>query len=88
MEQVVPWQELCAPIEQFYPKAGNGRLPIGLERKNDILGRIDDIAARSGACNRLKTVTRLRAALGHLMHKDPSPGCWVVPAPGSRIGWG
>ena len=32
MEQVVPWPELCALIEPVYPKAGNGRPPIGLER--------------------------------------------------------
>ena len=32
MERIVPWQELCALIEPFYPKAGNGRPPIGLER--------------------------------------------------------
>jgi IS5 family transposase len=32
MEQVVPWRELCAVVEPFYPKAGNGRPPIGLER--------------------------------------------------------
>lgn len=32
MEQVVPRTELCAVIEPFYPKAGNGRPPIGLER--------------------------------------------------------
>jgi IS5 family transposase len=32
MEQVVPWRELCAIIEPYYPKAGNGRPPIGLER--------------------------------------------------------
>ena len=32
MERVVPWSELCALIEPFYPKAGNGRPPIGLER--------------------------------------------------------
>jgi IS5 family transposase len=32
MERVVPWGELCALIEPFYPKAGNGRPPIGLER--------------------------------------------------------
>jgi IS5 family transposase len=32
MEQVVPWRELCALVEPFYPKAGNGRPPIGLER--------------------------------------------------------
>ena len=32
MEQVVPWSELCALIEPYYPKAGNGRPPVGLER--------------------------------------------------------
>jgi IS5 family transposase len=32
MEQVVPWRELCALIESVYPKAGNGRRPVGLER--------------------------------------------------------
>src|ERR1035437_4700720 len=32
MEQVVPWAELCALIEPYYPKAGNGRPPVGLER--------------------------------------------------------
>jgi IS5 family transposase len=32
MEQVVPWAELCALIEPYYPKAGNGRQPVGLER--------------------------------------------------------
>ncbi len=32
MDRVVPWHELCALIEPFYPKAGSGRPPIGLER--------------------------------------------------------
>ena len=32
MEQVVPWAELCGLIEPHYPKAGNGRRPVGLER--------------------------------------------------------
>jgi IS5 family transposase len=32
MDRVVPWSELCALIEPYYPKAGNGRPPIGLER--------------------------------------------------------
>jgi IS5 family transposase len=32
MEQVVPWKKLCALIEPHYPKAGNGRPPVGLER--------------------------------------------------------
>lgn len=32
MEQLVPWCELCAVIEAYYPKAGKGRPPVGLER--------------------------------------------------------
>jgi IS5 family transposase len=32
MDKVVPWPRLCALIEPFYPKQGNGRPPIGLER--------------------------------------------------------
>lgn len=32
MERVVPWKELCALIEPFYPKPGKGRPPVGLER--------------------------------------------------------
>jgi transposase, IS5 family len=32
MEEIVPWQELCAVIEPYYPKPGNGRPPVGLQR--------------------------------------------------------
>src|SRR6201987_2042929 len=32
MQRVVPWSTLCALIEPVYPKAGNGRPPIGVER--------------------------------------------------------
>jgi len=32
MDKVVPWKKLCQQIEPFYPKAGNGRPPVGLER--------------------------------------------------------
>lgn len=32
MEQIVPWTQLCSVIEPHYPKAGNGRPPVGLER--------------------------------------------------------
>src|SRR6267154_5051268 len=32
MEQVVPWREVCALIEPVYPKPGNGRPPVGVER--------------------------------------------------------
>ncbi len=32
MDSIVPWVAQCAVIEPYYPKAGNGRPPIGLER--------------------------------------------------------
>ena len=34
MDRVVPWKELCAVVEPFYPKgsSGAGRPPVGLER--------------------------------------------------------
>jgi IS5 family transposase len=32
MEAIVPWVALCEVIEPHYPKVGNGRPPIGLER--------------------------------------------------------
>ena len=32
MDRVVPWEELLALIEPHYPKAGNGRRPMPLER--------------------------------------------------------
>jgi transposase, IS5 family len=32
MDRVVPWRTLCARIEPVYPKAGNGRPPVGVER--------------------------------------------------------
>jgi transposase, IS5 family len=32
MDRVVPWPALCRLIEPFYPKPGNGRPPIGIER--------------------------------------------------------
>jgi len=32
MERLMPWSAFCALIEPHYPKAGNGRPPVGLER--------------------------------------------------------
>ena len=32
MEMLVPWAQFCALIEPHYPKPGNGRPPVGLER--------------------------------------------------------
>jgi len=32
MDRLVPWAEFCALIEPHYPRAGNGRPPVGVER--------------------------------------------------------
>ena len=32
MDALVPWTEFCAVIEPYYPKPGDGRRPVGLER--------------------------------------------------------
>jgi hypothetical protein len=32
MERAVPWPALCALIAPVYPKPGNGRPPVGVER--------------------------------------------------------
>lgn len=32
MQTLVPWAALCSVIEPHYPKVGNGRPPVGLER--------------------------------------------------------
>ena len=32
MERVVPWGQLCEVIDPHYPKPGNGRPPVGLQR--------------------------------------------------------
>lgn len=32
MDRVIPWVQLCTVIEPYYPKAGRGRQPVGLER--------------------------------------------------------
>jgi IS5 family transposase len=32
MDEIVPWQALCEVVEPHYPRPGNGRPPVGLER--------------------------------------------------------
>ena len=32
MDQVIPWKNLVGIIEKYYPKAGDGRQPMPLER--------------------------------------------------------
>jgi IS5 family transposase len=38
MERVVPWSALCALIEPFYPKPGNGRAPVDDRRSAKAAG--------------------------------------------------
>ena len=39
MESLMPWVEFCSLIEPYYPKAGNGRPPVGLEHSADVRNR-------------------------------------------------
>jgi hypothetical protein len=32
MDRVIPWKQLLALLEPYYPKVGNGRQPLGLEK--------------------------------------------------------
>jgi IS5 family transposase len=32
MDGIMPWRQLLELIEPHYPKAGKGRLPLGLEK--------------------------------------------------------
>jgi IS5 family transposase len=32
MDAIIPWEQLLKVIEPHYPKAGNGRPPLGLEK--------------------------------------------------------
>ena len=61
MERVVPWLALCQEVEAYYPKAGKGRRPVGLER----MLRITPVQNRlhGKACDR-----PLRPAQGILSH--------------------
>ena len=47
MEQILPWQNMTAVIEPFYPKAGNGRRPYPLET----MLRIQPERWRDGRCS-------------------------------------
>lgn len=32
MDRIVPWLQLTKEVEPYYPKAGNGRPPMGVEK--------------------------------------------------------
>lgn len=58
MNDVVPWAELGALIEPVYPKAGDGRPPVGLERMLRIYFRMPNMSISS---SRLAATEPLRA---------------------------
>src|SRR5947207_15203101 len=75
MEQVVPWRELCALVEPHYPKAGNGRPPVGVER----MLRIYFLQQWFTCCDQCKDQTQRGPRTGDCPCLDdttiPFPGC-------------
>lgn len=74
MDRVVPWARLCALIEPHYPKAGNGRPPIGLERMLRIYFlqqwfSLSDPAAEEA----LYDSAAMRAFVGIDLGREPAP---------------
>ena len=74
MQTLVPWSRLVALIEPHYPKAGNGRPPIGLERMLRIhllqhWFNLPDLACEEA----LHDSTALRAFAGIDLGREPVP---------------
>ena len=74
MQTLVPWSRLVALIEPHYPKAGNGRPPIGLERMLRIhllqhWFNLPDLACEEA----LYDSTALRAFAGIDLGREPVP---------------
>lgn len=74
MDRVVPWARLCALIEPVYPKPGNGRPPIGLERMLRIYFmqqwfNLSDPAAEEA----LYDSAAMRAFVGVDLGREPAP---------------
>lgn len=74
MERVVPWPHLCALIDPFYPQAGNGRPPVGLERMLRIYFlqhwfNLSDPAAEEA----LYDSAAMRAFVGIDLGREPAP---------------
>lgn len=74
MQRLVPWPRLVALIEPHYPKAGNGRPPIGLERmlRIHLLQHWFNLADQ--ACEEaLYDSSALRAFAGVDLGREPVP---------------
>ena len=82
MERVVPWSALCALIEPFYPKPGNGRPPIGVERMLRIYFlqqwfNLSDPAVEEALYDSLS----MRRFVGIDLGREPVPDETSVPLP-------
>ena len=74
MDKIVPWAELCALIEPHYPKPGNGRPPIPLQRMLRIhflqhWFNLSDPAAEEA----LYESSTMRAFAGVDLGREPAP---------------
>jgi transposase, IS5 family len=74
MERVVPWPALCGLIEPVYPKAGNGRPPVGVERMLRIYFlqqwfNLSDPAVDEALCDSLA----MRSFVGIDLGREPVP---------------
>src|SRR5450631_170206 len=79
MNGIVPWAALCAVIEPHYPKAGNGRPPIGLERMLRIhllqhWFNLADVACEEA----LYDSAALRAFVGIDLGREPVPAATIL----------
>jgi len=79
MQALVPWAELVALIEPHYPKPGNGRPPIGLERmlRIHLLQHWFNLA--DAACEEaLYDSAALRAFAGIDLGREPVPDATTI----------
>ena len=79
MQTLVPWSDLVALIEPQYPKAGNGRPPIGLERMLRIhllqhWFNLADVACEEA----LYDSAALRAFVGIDLGREPVPDATTI----------
>ena len=82
MERVVPWRELCTVIDPFYPKPGNGRPPVGLERmlRLHFLQQCwDFLLVGKGEIDGAVTPRAIHRPLAHATTASPNRGTHVAP---------
>jgi transposase, IS5 family len=70
MDAVIPWQRLMALIEPHYPKAGNGRQPLGLEMMCSTSCTSGSISRSQPLKTRSTTASRCLAELRHQSRHD------------------